>query len=78
MRLPWNKKYMEIGFHVIVTVLILAGMAVLLFWLPRAKNVIIETAGNFLAFFMFSMYSICFFILIPSPPSMRPLRAVFR
>ena len=26
MRLPWNRKYMEIGFHVILTVLLLVGM----------------------------------------------------
>lgn len=26
MRLPWNRKYMEIGFHVILTVLLLVGI----------------------------------------------------
>lgn len=64
MRLPWNKKYMEIGFHVIVTVLILAGMAALLFWLPRAKNVIFETAGNFLAVFAPVLWAVFFAVIL--------------
>ena len=64
MRLPWNKKYMEIGFHVIVTVLILAGMAALLFWLPRAKNVIFETAGNLLAVFAPFFWALFFSLLL--------------
>ena len=51
MRLPWNRKYMEIGFHIIVTVLILVVTVGLLFWLPHAKIVISETAGNILAVF---------------------------
>ena len=51
MRLPWNRKYMEIGFHIIVTVLILVVTGGLLFWLPQAKNVISETARGFLAVF---------------------------
>ena len=40
MRLPWNRKYMEIGFHVILTVLLLVGMIALLLRLSVAKNVI--------------------------------------
>ncbi|MGN1230534.1 MAG: AI-2E family transporter [Anaerotignum sp.] len=66
MRLPWNKKYMEIGFHVIVTVLILVGMCGLLFWLPDAKNVIYRTAGNFLAVFAPVFWAL-FFALILEP-----------
>ena len=49
MRLPWNRKYMEIGFHVILTVLLLVGMIALLLRLFVAKNVILQTAGTFLA-----------------------------
>ena len=64
MGLPWNKKYMEIGFHVIVTALILAGVAALLFWLPDAKNVIIETAGNFLAVFAPLFWALFFSLLL--------------
>lgn len=66
MRLPWNKKYMEISFHVIVTVLILAGMAALLFRLPDAKNVILQTAGMFLAVFA-PVFWAFFFSLILEP-----------
>lgn len=66
MRLPWNKKYMEIGFHVIVTVLILVGMSGLLFWLSHAKNVIYRTAGSFLAVFAPVFWSL-FFTLILEP-----------
>lgn len=66
MRLPWNKKYMEIGFHVIVTVLILVGMCGLLFWLPHAKNVIYRTAGSFLAVFAPVFWAL-FFTLILEP-----------
>lgn len=51
MRLPWNKKYMEISFHVILTVLVLIGAGGVLLRLPDAKNVILRTAGNFLAVF---------------------------
>lgn len=51
MRLPWNKKYMEISFHVILTVLLLVGMIALLLRLSAAKNVILQTAGAFLAVF---------------------------
>ena len=61
MRLPWNRKYMEISFHVIVTALVLVGMAALLFRLPDAKNVISETGvfprrfcACFLGVFLFS------------------------
>lgn len=66
MRLPWNKKYMEIGFHVIVTVLILVGMCGLLFWLPDAKNVIYGTAGDVLAVFA-PVFWAFFFTLILEP-----------
>ncbi len=64
MRLPWNKKYMEIGFHVIVTVLILVGMCGLLFWLPDAKNVIYRTAGSFLAVFAPVFWALFFTLLL--------------
>lgn len=64
MRLPWNRKYMEISFHVIVTVLILAAMVGLLFFLPDAKNVILETAGNFLAVFAPVFWALFFSLLL--------------
>ena len=46
MRLPWNRKYMEIGFHVILTVLLLVGMIALLLRLSVAKNVILRRRGH--------------------------------
>ena len=64
MRLPWNRKYMEIGFHIIVTVLILVVTVGLLFWLPQAKNVISETAGNILAVFSPVLWAIFFSLLL--------------
>ncbi|MBQ9091580.1 MAG: AI-2E family transporter, partial [Anaerotignum sp.] len=60
----WNRKYMEISFHVIITVLILAGMAALLFWLPGAKNVIFETARGFLAVFAPVFWALFFSLLL--------------
>ncbi len=66
MRLPWNRKYLEISFHVIVTVLALAGMGALLFRLPQAKNVILQTAGNILAVFAPVLWAF-FFTLILEP-----------
>lgn len=66
MRLPWNKKYMEIGFHVIVTVFILVGMTALLLRLSAAKNVILQTAGKFLAVFA-SLFWAFFFTLLLEP-----------
>ena len=64
MRLPWNRKYMEIGFHIIVTVLILVVTGGLLFWLPQAKNVISETAGNILAVFAPVLWALIFALLL--------------
>lgn len=64
MHLPWNRKYMEIGFHVIVTILILVLVAGVLFRLPDAKNVIIETAGNFLAVFSPVFWAFFFSLLL--------------
>jgi len=64
MRLPWNRKYMEIGFHVVVTALILAAAAGILFRLSDAKNVIFETAGNFLAVFAPVFWAFFFSLLL--------------
>lgn len=64
MRLPWNKKYMEIGFHVILTVLLLVGMLALLLRLPTAKNVILQAAGDFLAVFAPVLWSLFLTLLL--------------
>ena len=66
MQLPWNRKYMEICFHIIFTVLILAVLIGVLFWLPDAKNVISETARGFLAVFAPLFWAI-FFALFLEP-----------
>lgn len=64
MRLPWNRKYMEIGFHIILTVLILAAAGGLLFHLPHAKNVILQTAGDVLAVFAPVFWALFFSLLL--------------
>ena len=64
MRLPWNRKYMEIGFHVILTVLLLVGMIALLLRLSVAKNVILQTAGTFLAVFAPVFWAFFFTLLL--------------
>ena len=51
MRLPWNRKYLEIGFHVILTAGVLVLLGAVVFHLSAAKNVIVETARHVLAVF---------------------------
>lgn len=63
MRLPWNKKYLVISFHVIFTVGILVVMGMLLFKLSEAKNVIIQAARGILAVFAPLLLAIFFSIL---------------
>ena len=64
MQLPWNRKYLEIGFHVIVTILILVALVELLFHLSDAKNVILQTAGNILAVFSPVLWALIFTLLL--------------
>lgn len=64
MRLPWNRKYMEISFYVTLTVLIIGGVGVFLFRLPDAKNVISETAGDLLAVFAPVLWALLFSLLL--------------
>lgn len=72
MRLPWNRKYLEICFHVVVTILALAGAGLLLFRLPAAKNVILRTAGKALAVFAPMLWALFFTLLL------EPLAAFFQ
>jgi len=51
LRLPWNRKYLEIGFHVILTAGVLVLLGAVVFHLSAAKNVILETARHVLAVF---------------------------
>ena len=64
MRLPWNRKYLEICFHVAVTVLVLAGAGLLLFRLSAAKNVILRTMGKTLAIFAPVLWALFFTLLL--------------
>ncbi len=64
MRLPWNRKYLEICFHVLVTVLALAGTGLLLFRLPAAKNVILHTVGKVLTVFAPVLWALFFTLLL--------------
>ncbi len=72
MRLPWNKKYLVISFHVIFTVGILVVMGLFLFQLSEAKNVIIQTARGTLAVFAPLLWAVFFSILL------EPLTAFFQ
>lgn len=63
MRLPWNKKYLVISFHVIFTVGILVILGMLLFQLSEAKNVVIQTARGILAVFAPLLWAIFFSVL---------------
>ena len=51
MKLPWNRKYFEISFYVIITISVSALLGAVCFHLLAAKNVIWETAGKILAVF---------------------------
>ncbi|NCC14859.1 MAG: AI-2E family transporter [Clostridia bacterium] len=64
MRLPWNKKYLVISFHVIFTVSVLVVVGVLFFKLSEAKNVIIQAARGTLAVFAPLLLAIFFSILL--------------
>ncbi|MFV0313820.1 MAG: AI-2E family transporter, partial [Anaerotignum sp.] len=64
MRLPWDKKYLVISFHVIFTVSTLVLVGMLLFKLSEAKNVIIETARGTLAVFAPLLWAIFFTVLL--------------
>lgn len=63
MRLPWNKKYLVISFHVIFTVGILVILGMLLFQISEAKNVVIQTARGILAVFAPLLWAIFFSVL---------------
>ncbi len=63
MRLPWNKKYLVISFHVIFTVGILVILGMLLFQISEAKNVVIQTARGTLAVFAPLLWAILFSVL---------------
>lgn len=58
LRLPWNRKYLEIGFHVILTAGVLVLLGAVVFRLSAAKNVILETARHVLAVFAPFFWSI--------------------
>lgn len=64
MRLPWNRKYVEISFHVVLTVLILVGTGAVLLRLGQAKIVIKQTAGTFLAVFAPVLWAVFFAVLL--------------
>lgn len=51
MKLPWNRKYLEISFYVVFTVSVSALLGAVCFHLLAVKNVIWKTAGHILAVF---------------------------
>ena len=72
VKLPWNKKYLEISFHVVITVAGLAAAGLVLFQLSTAKNVILKTAGSILAVFSPLLFAIAFSVLL------EPMTAFFQ
>lgn len=64
MHLPWNKKYIEISFHVILTAGILVFFGALLFHIKSAKNVIFQTIQHILSVFAPVFWSIGIAILL--------------
>lgn len=63
MKLPWNRKYLEISFYVVFTVSILILLGAVMFHLSVAKNVIGKAAGHILAVFMPLFWAVVFAIL---------------
>ncbi len=64
MRLPWNRKYLEIGFHVILTAGVLVLLGAVVFHLSAAKNVILETARHVLAVFAPFFWSVAIAVVL--------------
>ena len=64
MKLPWNKKYLVISFHVIVTVALVAVMGLLVFQFSSAKNVVFQIARDTLAIFAPVLFGIFFSVIL--------------
>ncbi len=64
MRLPWNKKYLEITFHIVVTVFLLCMVGVFLFQLSEAKNVILQAVKRFLGIFSPLFFGLFFAVIV--------------
>lgn len=70
MKLPWNKNYLIISFHIIVTIIILSTIASVMFQLSEAKNVISSTVRNFFTVFSPLFFGIFFSILLNPPTNL--------
>ena len=66
MRLPWNKKYLIISFHVILTLSAMAVIGLLVFRFASAKNVVIKMARDVLAIFA-PVFLALFFAVVLEP-----------
>ena len=64
MKIPWNRNYLIIAFHIVITILVIAIVGGMIFQLSEAKNVILETAGRFLAVFSPLLFGIFFAVLL--------------
>lgn len=64
MKLPWNRKYLEMGFHVVLFAGILSLLWAVINRLPEAKNVILQTAGKILAVFAPLFWALLFAVLL--------------
>lgn len=64
MKLPWNKNYLVISFHIIVTIIILCAVGGVMFQISEAKNVISSMVRNFFTIFSPLFFGIFFSVLL--------------
>lgn len=64
MKLPWNKNYLIISFHIIVTIITLCVLTGLIFQITEAKNVVLSTIHNFFIIFSPLFFGIFFSVLL--------------
>lgn len=64
MKLPWDKKYIKIAFHVVVTMLILYVMGLLIWNMTEAKDLLLKGIGTLISVFAPLLVAIVFSFLI--------------
>ena len=51
MKLPWNKHYLTIAFHVIITVIAIGAAIIIMYRLPQFTGVISRAGGRLISLF---------------------------
>lgn len=64
MKLPWNRNYLIISFHIVITIIILCIVGGMIFQISEAKNVIFSMVGNFFTIFSPLFFGIFFAIIL--------------